>query len=823
MSNGPRRRAAGWGAALVLAALTVVAAPAAARASSGHLHAKIERTKYGVPHITAPSFAGLGFGFGYAFAKDNLCTIADSYVTVDAQRSRYFGPDESWVFAGNGTVNNNLDSDFFYGAINKSGIVEDLVSRKAPDGPAPHLKDLVNGYVAGYNRYLRRTGVNNLPDPRCRGADWVRPIHPIQVYRRFYQLGGLASTGAVIEGISTATPTAGLQAQQAEAKQSRAIDALSSGELDPKPFPLASGSNAIGLGSDATANGRGMLLGNPHFPWSGSERLYQVQLHIPGKLNVEGGTLYGVPAVEIGHTNGLAWSHTVASAWRFTPFELTLPPGDPHSYIVDGQIKPMTATDVTVKAKTDGGLENRSRTLYSTEYGPMFNDLEGIPFPWTPLKAYAMGDVNSENFRYLNHFLATDQAQSVPQYDRIERRIEGIPWVNSIAADRKGRAYYTMDGAIPNVPDSKATSCAGSIGIPVFQATGIPVLDGSRSACNWDSSPDAATPGILPPSEIPTLIRRDYVENSNDSHWLTNPEHPLTGFPRIVGDQNTERSLRTRLGLTMIRERLAGTDGLPGKGFTLKDLTKITLNDRQYAGELWRDQLVGFCDANPTLTGSNGPVDVSGACPVLAAWNVHDDLDSNGAILFRRFVSNLLSNFQFIPSGTDGGQYVGLDSVFTTPFDAQDAVDTPSGLDTSNPAVGQALADAVDDLDSAGIPLDAPLRGYQYVVRNGDKIPIPGGPGALGDFNAINDHWTPPAGYPDVPHGSSFITAVSFTNGRCPVKARTFVTYSESENPDSPHASDYTRAFSHKRWNHEAFCGFQIRHDPHLRVQRVGR
>ena len=31
-----------------------------------------------------------------------------------------------------------------------------------------------------------------------------------------------------------------------------------------------------------------MLLGNPHFPWQGSERFYQAQLTIPGKLDVSG-------------------------------------------------------------------------------------------------------------------------------------------------------------------------------------------------------------------------------------------------------------------------------------------------------------------------------------------------------------------------------------------------------------------------------------------------------------------------------------------------------------------------------------------------------
>ena len=85
-----------------------------------------------------------------------------------------------------------------------------------------------------------------------------------------------------------------------------------------------------------------MVLGNPHFPWHGSERLYQSHLRIPGKLDVEGGSLYGVPLINSSAgLAGLAWSHTVATAWRFTPFRLQLVPGDPHSYVVDGETKKM--------------------------------------------------------------------------------------------------------------------------------------------------------------------------------------------------------------------------------------------------------------------------------------------------------------------------------------------------------------------------------------------------------------------------------------------------------------------------------------------------
>ena len=78
-------------------------------------------------------------------------------------------------------------------------------------------------------------------------------------------------------------------------------------------------------------------------------------------------------------------------------------------------------------------------------------------------------------------------------------------------------------------------------------------------------------------------------------------------------------------------------------------------------------------------------------------------------------------------------------------------------------------------------------------------------------FNAINVTWDPKAGYPDVPHGSSFIAAMTWAKRGCPVRQLSFVTYGESENQNSPHARDYTKAFSRKRWNKVPFCAADVR------------
>ncbi|MEA2410453.1 MAG: acyl-homoserine-lactone acylase, partial [Thermoleophilaceae bacterium] len=480
-----------------------------------------------------------------------------------------------------------------------------------------------------------------------------------------------------------------------------------------------------------------------------------------------------------------------------TPYQLTLVPGSPTTYLYDGKPEQMTARTMTVQVRQpDGSLKPASRTLYSTRYGPMLTDLVGVPLPWTPTTAFAMRDVNADNFQIFNHFLSVDSARSVPEVLSILKRYEGIPWVNTIAADKAGHALYADIGAIPHVTNAQAQTCDTALGTATFAALGLPVLDGSRSACEWGSDPDSVRPGIFGPSKLPVLMRSDYVTNSNDSYWLSNPKHPLEGFDRIIGDERTARTLRTRIGLLMTAARIDGSDKLGPPGFTRADMQRMVFSDRQYGAELTRDDLVSMCRSFPNgmaPASSGPPVPVGRACDVLAAWNLREDADARGALLFRRFWERALA--------AGAGPW-------KVAFDASDPVHTPNTLDTSNPQVQAALGDALNDLSGAGIPIDAPLGQFQErTLPSGERIPLHGGPGDPdGDFNAINVDWNAGKGVSPPEHGSSYVQVVTWRSGSSCPDARTILTYSESTNPRSPYFADQTKLFSRKKWVPDLFC-----------------
>ena len=85
------------------------------------------------------------------------------------------------------------------------------------------------------------------------------------------------------------------------------------------------------------------------------------------------------------------------------------------------------------------------------------------------------------------------------------------------------------------------------------------------------------------------------------------------------------------------------------------------------------------------------------------------------------------------------------------------------------------------------------------MTRNGERIPLHGGPEGEGIFNKIEAAFQGSAGYPDVTRSSSsWILAVDL--GPSGPRSRGILTYSLSANPESPHHADQTRMFARKEW-----------------------
>ncbi len=804
-----RRAAAVLASLALLPALTTVqtvtsperaaAAESPLRPSGGVYRATIRRTEHGIPHVVAKDFGSLGFGHGYATAETSICSLADTLLTARGQRSRYLGPnrrysDQVTLFA------TNRQTDALFNDIHDRKVVERLL-RDPKRGPGAEAKALVRGYVAGINDYLRSAGGSKgIEDPTCRGAKWIKPTAtPLDLWYGVYAANLLASTGVFVPQIVDAappsldnpnTPSVPVKAGFAEVPSQLPAkkDLLAGLGKDPdSPF----GSNATAVGSAATTTGRGMILGNPHFPWRGRYRFAQAQLTIPGVYDVAGASLIGSPVVNIGFNRNVAWSHTVSTAYRFTPYEYQLVPGTGTTYLTTEGPKELERRTVSFKARSkDGSLRTINEDLYRTHEGYVLHAPD-VLMSWTPASVFALRDANAEHLRTIDTFLNMGKAKNVRQLLAAQDRGAGMPWVNTIAADRAGNVLYADHSVVPNVPDDLAQQCMTPIGRALFQVAGLPGLDGTRAQgdCAWRTDADASRPGVFGPKNLPDTIRKDWVVNANDSYWLPNPAQRLEGFARIIGCEGCERTLRTRMVYRYVMDRLAGKDGLArGRKVSHRTLRMTEHENRVFGAEVAREDedLQDVCEA------ANG----GKACDVLAKWDGRSDVDSVGTHIFQEFWKRA----------------EGVTGLWQVPFDASDPVGTPRDLNESNPLVVQAMQDALAFLDEKGVAYDAPWGSLQVAGDDGaPAIPIGGGEGFAGNANAVASR-DPGANkkrlYP-VSYGSSHIQAVAFTDRG--VAARTILTYGQSLNRRSPWSSDQTRLFSQERWVTFAFTPKQIR------------
>lgn len=723
--------------------------------------ASIVRTSYGIPHITAANWGGVGYGVGYAYAQDNLCMLAEEFATVAGERSKYFGPKATAVL-GFGPIENLSSDVFFRAAIDLPKLRKNLLKQ------GPDARPILAGYVAGYNRLLRELGAEGVP-VACRGKAWVHPITIDDMLRLTEKQMLLASSLALASAVVGAVPPS-------EAKAARNDISL------PDPDKIGIGSNGWAFGADVTTNGRGVLVGNPHFPWNGSSRFWEMHVTIPGVYDAMGVGLAGTPLVTLGFNKDIAWTHTVTAARHFTLFELAIDPADPTSYLIDGKSEKMIAR--TVSVPMPDGAAPVERTLYSTRFGPMVAAPAQL-LVWSKTKAFAMRDANAGNQRGLGTWEAIGKAKNVADIKAAVSTTLGIPWVNTIAADRYGDVLHADVTAVPNVSTEKAKACATSLSALV--AARVTLLDGSKSACDWDNTPGTAAPYLLPASEQAIYERRDYVANSNDNYWLSNANAPYRELSPILGPWGTTRTLRTRSGLVEIDRRLTGTDGLPGNKVDQGIAETMVFANKSLAGELVVDKLLALCADK---------ADVAAACAALKGWDRRVNVDSQGAYLFHQFWIKA----QNIPG------------IWATKFDPADPVHTPRGLVTDG-ATGEkliaTLKAAADQLAKENIALDARWGDVQFAQRGDQRIAIHGGDGQLGILN-VQIATPVPTGVTPV-HGSSYIQVVTF--GDTGPQADAVLSYSQSTNPASPHFGDQTLLYSAKRWVRLPFTPAEVAAD----------
>lgn len=755
--------------------------PSASGATGTSYLATVTRTAGGVPHITAADLNSVAFGQGYAQYQDHGCDLPDQVLKINGERSKYLGA---------GVDDANVASDFSWKTI-------DVVGRARADWPRtdPELVAGLEAFAAGWSAALEKEPTTEW----CAGADWVRPVTGFDIYAYARSVALFASSVQLATFLGSAQPPGASGA----APTTTAESATRAGDGPAEwPGPSRLASNGWAIGSERTADGQAMLLANPHFPWEGALRFNEVHLTVPGRLDVYGAMLSGLPFVAIGFTKEFAWTHTVSAGHRFTVYRLALQPGSPTTYLVDGKPKQMTSRDLSVEV--DGETAPRTRTVWATDDGPIL-DFPGVG--WTDTTTLSLRDANIDNTQFLDQYLAMNLATSFDEFVDAHRRHQGVPLFNTIAVAKDGRAWYADTSATPNLSAETVAAWEEARRTDSFTRTaagnGAVLLDGSTSRDKWVEAAGARSPGLVPFDKMPVTERRDYLFNANDSFWMSNADHVLAGdYSPMHGDQAEAVGMRTRENAAVLRDTGASGPSGPDGRFDLDELTAAALRNGAGSARFHLDAVRDWCKR-----AASGLRD---ACDVLSAWDGRFDLDSVGAVLWREY-------WAARPDSGPGET-----------FDATRPVDTPVP-DKDPTLIERSLRQAIDSLGKAGIGITATLRTTQRDGRiaDGAGTPVGGGFDSEGVTNVVgysprnvtlepvpdrgtvlNEQTGLVQGGYRVNYGSSFMMAVQF--GPSGPTARTVLTYGQTADRTSPLFTSQTRDWADKKWKTVAFDADEV-------------
>lgn len=744
-----------WAAGIALGCLSFPLSNSGMASEFASDHVTVAWMPHGIPHITARDFRGLGFGTGYAYARYNACLLLDTVITVNGERSRYFGADGE-AAPGFQTVS-NLDSDvFFRGYFDPNALESEYRKHHA------RAWQLISGYAAGVNSFL---GSANAAEQMasCKGKPWVHPVTPRDIMMVIAQKSVLTSGSAFAGAFASASPPDA---------PSRANDRSAAPETADKHVGSV-GSNAYAFGSDVTQAHTGILVGNPHFPWNGPNRFFELRQTIPGQFDVRGAALGGFPLVNIGYNNDVAWSHTVSTGQRFTIFRLALVPGHPDQYLVDGKAEIMDRRAITVPVLTSAGtVVSQTRTVFWTRFGAVVV-AKGRGLQWDDKQAFALGDSERDNTRLIDQWLRIGTATSSTDLLAGLKEVHGLPWVNTVAADRSGTILMADESIVPAVTVSPDNHC-----ILRGAAGGGPlVMDGSHSACDWTTAPPLST------DLMPAALRKDYVFNSNDPAWAFNKNGRMANVPPIVGMMGKPLRPRSRMSILAVEDRLK----VDHSALTMDEAANIVLDDRNYAATLVQPALAALCRGAEQRT-----IDQDGACDALKKWDGRDTPQSEGAVLFREFWQKARN----------------IPDLWSVAFTPDDLPDTPGTLAVTNPRVRQALLDALgaaaQKLQSLHFPLSVPLAAVQYRETPRGKVAVPGGREFEGTLNIAGFGALGADGYghADIV-GTSYLQVVSWEKGL--PEARAILTYGQSAETNLPEYEDQTELYARSQLLRQPF------------------
>lgn len=545
-----------------------------ARLAARAARVTIRRDDIGIPHITAATDADVVFGMMYAQAEDDFMRVERNYLVNLGRLAEAEGESAVWS-----DVRARL------------WVNEDTLRAQYASAPAP-LKALMDAWADGLNWYLA-----TVPATRPRTITRFEPWMTLAFTE--------GSIGGDIEGVSTAglarvygrcVRTTGDRRDARMPPDVVGVDVRTDTRDDVRDS-VPGGSNGIAIAPARTANGRALLLINPH-----TSHYFRSEARVSSDegLDAYGASTWGQFFVYQGFNARLGWMHTSGGNDSVDEWVESIPVDTTGGcvrvtrpvYRHDGVDRPLTRRAITLRVRQgDGSLTERVIETWATHHGPVTHIDAGrlvtTGLMWRPVEA-------------LRQSWGRTKARSLTEFRTI-LDIGANSSNNTLYADADGNIAY-------------------------FHVSFIPVRDPSR---DWTTPQDGTDPaadwrGVHAYADLPHVVNpaRGWVYNTNNSPWSVIGEGSprASDFPSYV--DRVGENARGLHALKVLGDR---------RGWTMASLHEAAYDPELTAFASLVPALVAAFDALPN--GDAQRTALAEPVALLRAWDLHGTTRSEATTL----------------------------------------------------------------------------------------------------------------------------------------------------------------------------------------------
>ena len=501
------------------------------------------RDTWGIPHLFAESEEALFFGHGYFGAERAVGGILREILKARGKLAEYFGEE-------------HLESDYRMRLFRVAAVADE----RYEEIPA-QARRAIEAYVRGINCALSRQ--------RDRLPEWARSVTARDI---------VATSRLHLPRPRVFEEVFGFNPAMPEEEQR--------------------GSNSFVLSPEKTADGRTVLVADPHAFWMGKA---SSEMHLcGGEFDVIGQASSWL--INIGHSRRLAFGGSANGPDTVDVYEEKLNPENHLQYLYDGAWCDIKVREEALRVKTDDGMKTVMKTMMYTHHGPItrVDEKNHRAFSVRISEWDALTDMASKYSMY--------KARSITEVKEAMQTLDITHVPNAVVADIDGNIFYVWYTRCPKRSEK---------------------YDWSKPVPGWTSETEWGEPipfHGLPQVENP---RSHFLQTSNEAPWFVTPDSGLSREqipPYLVPIKGfhtgqTDRGIR----LTQLLE--------PASGLTVDDVKRIAWDTYIMKAELLKPKILS---AYESLKGewSDPQGHLARAIRVLRDWDNRADVDSRGTALF---------------------------------------------------------------------------------------------------------------------------------------------------------------------------------------------